>query len=435
VESEPGKGSTFHFTTRFRPAATPSRTAEKAPEKDLSGVTVLVVDDNSPNRNILAEMLTNWRMKATLAESGAHALELLEAAQRAGQPFSLVLLDSQMPGVDGFHVAQRIHDNPRLAGSVILMLSADRHLLDSTRCRDLGVKWFLAKPIGQSELLDTILMALGIRVAQERLLEIAEPVQESPKGRTHKILLTEDNPVNQKLAIRLLEKAGHRVTVANNGREAVRAWENMGSPGYELILMDIQMPEMDGLEATAAIREREKSIGKHIPIIAMTANAMRGDKERYMAGGMDGYVSKPILPRSLHAEIERCLDPIAKGIPVTTEITTSGELFDRSMLLERVEGDHELLNELIQLYFEDAPGLLAAMRGALERGNMPDLERSAHSMKGAAGNLCAQSTSAAAAQLEHNAKAGDLAGAKESLESLEIIAERLARALAVGVLK
>ena len=435
VESEPGKGSTFHFTTRFRPAATPSRTAEKAPEKDLSGVTVLVVDDNSPNRNILAEMLTNWRMKATLAESGAHALELLEAAQRAGQPFSLVLLDSQMPGVDGFHVAQRIHDNPRLAGSVILMLSADRHLLDSTRCRDLGVEWFLAKPIGQSELLDTILMALGIRVAQERLLEIAEPVKESPKARTHKILLTEDNPVNQKLAIRLLEKAGHRVTVANNGREAVRAWENMGSPGYELILMDIQMPEMDGLEATAAIREREKSIGEHIPIIAMTANAMRGDKERYMAGGMDGYVSKPILPRSLHAEIERCLDPIAKGIPVTTETTTSGELFDRSMLLERVEGDHELLNELIQLYFEDAPGLLAAMRGALERGNMPDLERSAHSMKGAAGNLCAQSTSAAAAQLEHNAKAGDLAGAKESLESLEIIAERLVRALAVGVLK
>ncbi len=435
VESEPGKGSTFHFTTRFKPAATPSRAAEKAPEKDLSGVTVLVVDDNSPNRNILAEMLTNWRMKATLAESGAHALELLEAAQRAGQPFSLVLLDSQMPGVDGFHVAQRIHDNPRLASSVILMLSADRHLLDSTRCRDLGVEWFLAKPIGQSELLDTILMALGIRVAQERLLEIAEPVKESPKARTHKILLTEDNPVNQKLAIRLLEKAGHRVTVANNGREAVRAWENMGSPGYELILMDIQMPEMDGLEATAAIREREKSIGKHIPIIAMTANAMRGDKERYMAGGMDGYVSKPILPRSLHAEIERCLDPFAKGIPVTTETTTSGELFDRSMLLERVEGDHELLNELIQLYVEDAPGLLAAMRDALERGNMPDLERSAHSMKGAAGNLCAQSTSAAAAQLEHNAKAGDLAGAKESLESLEIIVERLVRSLAVGVLK
>ena len=161
--------------------------------------------------------------------------------------------------------------------------------------------------------------------------------------------------MNQKLAIRLLEKAGHRVTLASTGREALAAWENAGIPGFDVVLMDIQMPEMDGMEATAAIREREKSSGKHIPILAMTAHAMRGDKERYLASGMDGYVSKPIHPAGLFAEIERCLAAPGRSNTMTEITQGTGELIDRVSLLERVEGDQELLTEMIHLFQEDAP--------------------------------------------------------------------------------
>ena len=309
---------------------------------------------------------------------------------------------------------------------------------DTARCRELGVKQCLTKPVGQSELLDAILSALGLGAAEERLIDSSVLVPEKPKGRPLNILLSEDNPVNQKLAIRLLEKAGHRVTLASTGREALTAWENAGIPGFDVVLMDIQMPEMDGMEATAAIREREKSSGKHIPILAMTAHAMRGDKERYLASGMDGYVSKPIHPAGLFAEIERCL-AASGGSNAMTEITQEpGELIDRVSLLERVEGDRELLTEMIHLFQEDAPNLLTAMRDALQRGDMAVLERSAHSLKGAASNLSAKATTAAALQLEKDAKNKDAESAKKSLAEVERAVEHLLPALAelcLGVTK
>ncbi len=191
------------------------------PRQALPGLNVLVVDNNPVNREIFAEMLTNWRMNPTLADSGAGALELLEAAQRAGHAFPIVLLDALMPNVDGFQVLQRIQSNPGLAGAVIMLLSGNRHLADAARCRELGVKQCLTKPVGQSELLDAILLALGLGAVEERLIESSVRVPEKPKGRPLNILLSEDNPVNQKLAIRLLEKAGHRVTLAGTGREAL----------------------------------------------------------------------------------------------------------------------------------------------------------------------------------------------------------------------
>ena len=312
VESEVGKGSTFHFTCKFQQGTAAASDQERIAGQSLPGLNVLVADNNPVNRGIFSEMLTNWRMNPTLADSGATALEQLEAAQRAGRAFPVVLLDALMPKVDGFQVLQRIQDNPGLAGSVIMLLSGNRHLVDTARCRELGVKQCLTKPVGQSELLDAILTALGLRAVEERLIESSVRVPEKPRGRPLNILLSEDNPVNQMLAIRLLEKAGHRVILANTGREALAAWENAGIPGFDVVLMDIQMPEMDGMEATAAIREREKGSGKHIPILAMTAHAMRGDKEKYLASGMDGYVSKPIHPAGLFAEIERCLNSIGR---------------------------------------------------------------------------------------------------------------------------
>jgi len=243
-------------------------------------------------------------------------------------------------------------------------------------------------------------------------------------------LLCEDNSVNQKLAMRLLEKAGHRVTLASTGRQGLAAWENASTPGFDVVLMDIQMPEMDGLEATTEIRKREWKSGKHIPIIAMTAHAMRGDKERYLAGGMDGYISKPIRRKGLFAEIERCLAATERSVTMSENGTRPGELIDRASLLERVEGDHELLAEMINLFVDDAPNLLASMREALQKGDLLLLERSAHSLKGAASNLSAQPAAAAAQQLERDAKRANAESAKASLLAVEKEVDRLLPALA-----
>jgi CheY-like chemotaxis protein len=310
------------------------------------------------------------------------------------------------------------------------MLSAERHLMDATRCRDLGIKVFLTKPIAQSELLDAILSALGVQAVEERLIESVAPVYDKPIGLPLKILLAEDNPVNQKLAVRLLEKAGHHVVWAGTGLEALASWEKAGPHGFDVVLMDIQMPEMDGMKATASIRQREKSSGNHIPIIAMTAHAMRGDKERCLEGGMDGYISKPIDPRTLFAEIERCVGKAAISKTMAMPSSQQTEKLDRASLLERVEGDQELLTEMIHLFMEDAPRQLAAMQDALQRGDASVLERAAHSLKGAASNLSAHITVAAALELEKRARNGDMESSKLCLVKLQAAVQQLLPALA-----
>ena len=419
VESELGKGSTFHFTCNFRQGPAPASDQERIAGQVLPGLDVLVVDNNVVNREILAEMLTNWRMNPILADGGSSALNLLEAAKNAGRPFPVVLLDALMPKVDGFQVLQRIQSQPKLAGSVIMLLSGNRNLVDTARASQCGAKQCLTKPVGQSELLDAILSALGVIAAEERLVISSAPIREKPRGRPLNILLTEDNPVNQMLAIRLLEKAGHRVTLAKNGREAVAAWEIAGVPGFDVVLMDIQMPEMDGMEATMAIRDREKLSGRHVPILAMTAHAMRGDKERCLASGMDGYISKPIQPVDLFAEIERCVAVSGVHNPMKENSQEPGEQIDRASLLDRVDGDQELLTEVIHLFQTDAPKLFEAMRDALQRDDMAILERSAHSFKGAASNLSAKAAALAAAQLENDAKNKNTESAKKSLAGVE----------------
>jgi len=431
VESEVGKGSTFHFTCNLRMGTAPPSDEERIAGHALPGLSVLVVDNNPVNREIFSEMLTNWRMNPVEADGGAAALEEMEAARRAGKPFPIVLLDALMPGLDGFQVLQRIQADPVLAGAVIVLLSANRYLADTERCRELGVKQCLTKPVGQSELLDAILGALGLVAAERQLVESANPAEPASPRRSLNILLAEDNPVNQKLATRLLEKAGCRVTVAATGHEALHAWESSGVPGFDVVLMDIQMPNMDGMEATRAIRDAEKKSGGHVPIVAMTAHAMRGDREKCLRGGMDGYVSKPINPAVLFAEIERSVgaSPDLRSSAPQKGLD-SPEPIDRASLLERVEGDRGLLAEMIQLFEEDAPKLLAAMHEALERGDMAVLERSAHSLKGAAGNLSAKGTGAAALRLETDAKKNDPKSAAASLAEVERSLKQLLPGLA-----
>jgi two-component system, sensor histidine kinase and response regulator len=296
VESEPGRGSTFHFTTHLHLQKTSSRKYAPLGAEALRGLPVLVVDDNATNRRVLQEMLLAWQMNPELTERGPEALAILERSATKGTPFSLILLDAQMPDMDGFTVVERIKQNARLSKSVVIMLTSAGFRGDAARCRELGIQAYLTKPIKRSDLLEAIKVVLGSQTGAEASppLVTVHSLRES-RGRL-RILLAEDNRVNQVLAVRLLEKRGHEVTVAGNGEEALEALDGQA---FDLVLMDVQMPEMDGLQATAAIRKGEMNTGKHIPIIAMTAHAMAGDKERCLGAGMDDYLTKPIRPEQL----------------------------------------------------------------------------------------------------------------------------------------
>ena len=296
VESEPDRGSTFHFTTRFQLQKISSRKYAPLGAEALRGLPVLVVDDNATNRRILQEMLLAWQMNPELTESGPEALKILERANTERTPFSVILLDAQMPGMDGFSVVERIKQDTRLAKSAVIMLTSGGFRGDAARCRELGIKGYLTKPIKRSDLLEAINVVLGSQTGAEASASLVtlHSLRES-RGRL-RILLAEDNRVNQVLAVRLLEKRGHEVVVARNGEEALEALDKQA---FDLILMDVQMPEMDGLQATVVIRKGEMKTGKHIPIIAMTAHAMAGDKERCLEAGMDDYLTKPIRPEQL----------------------------------------------------------------------------------------------------------------------------------------
>jgi two-component system sensor histidine kinase/response regulator len=304
VESELGKGSAFHFTANFGVGNAPALRSLVEDSATLEGLRVLVVDDNATNRRILRETLLQWRMRPTLVDGGQEALSLLQHAQAAGTPFPLVLTDMQMPEMDGFSLAEKIKQTPELTGATIMMLTSAGQRGDGARCRELGVKAYLTKPLKQSELREAILAVLRDKVSpppDTRDTLVTRHLLREERG-SLRILLAEDNHVNQVLAARLLQQKGHSVTVANNGLEALAMLETRN---FDIVLMDVQMPEMDGLEATRMIREKEGPSGSHMPIIALTAYAMKGDDDRCLASGMDAYVSKPLQVTELFAVIER----------------------------------------------------------------------------------------------------------------------------------
>ncbi len=305
LESELGKGSCFHFTAPvgIAKAAVPAEPVERA---RLAGLPVLVVDDNATNRCILRDVLDRWGMKPVSAASGAEALAVLRARQRAATPFALLLTDARMPGMDGFTLVEQIREEADLRQTTIMMLTSAGQHGDAARCRELGIGAYLVKPVAQPDLLDAILRVLAAHAQPVEKPRLVTRHSLREERRRLRILLAEDNAVNQKLASRVLEKRGHTVVVAANGRQAVEALEKQG---FDLVMMDVQMPEMDGFEATAAIRARENGTGSHLPVIAMTAHAMAGDRERCLAAGMDGYVSKPIQPQELFEAIEGLVAP------------------------------------------------------------------------------------------------------------------------------
>ena len=304
VESEMGRGSQFHFTVRLGAAdAKEIKVGTVAPPELLRGVKVLVVDDNRTNCRILEGMLTRWQMKPTSVNGGTAALAQLSAARETGDPYNLILTDMHMPDMDGFALVEQIRQEPELATATIMMLTSAGHRGDAARCQELGVSAYLLKPIRQSELREAVARVLGAREHDGAIPLITRfSLQDAREPEAYlSVLLAEDNLVNQRLVVRLLEKRGHRVVVAGTGLEALQALEK-GS--FDLVLMDVQMPEMDGLKATAVIREKEKGSGLHQPVVALTAHAMKGDREKCMAGGMDGYLSKPIRPQELDQLLE-----------------------------------------------------------------------------------------------------------------------------------
>jgi signal transduction histidine kinase/DNA-binding response OmpR family regulator/HPt (histidine-containing phosphotransfer) domain-containing protein len=393
LESEPGAGSTFHFTVALDTADAPVVAGRDVAQ--LAEVRVLVVDDNAVNRQILHGQLAAWDMKPTTVSGGQEALEALVAAARDGQPFPLVLLDCQMPDLDGFAVATEIATRRELAGATIMMLSSSGLDGETARCRALGVAAHLTKPIKQADLLEAICRTLDqdtrtIMAHSERTVPA-----DAPPLRRMKVLVAEDNIVNRRVAQGLLGKRGHLVTVVDDGRQAVDA---SAAEAFDVVLMDVQMPEMDGFEATAAIRARERETGAHLRIIAMTAHTMNGDCERCLRAGMDGYVSKPLDRRLLCAVVEQD-GPAASPQPSS---------FDRGAVLERLAGDEQLLSDIMRLFLEDCPARLAAIRTAIDRGDTTDLCRETHALKGAAGNLSAVGLFDAAQILERLGIEGQL---------------------------
>ncbi len=297
VESDIGLGSRFHFTVRMRCADTLEVSEEQSEKGRLKAVRVLAVDDNPSNRKVVAGILSELGMQAVMAESAAQALEMFQKARVDGHPFQLAILDADMPGVNGFELARKILDDPGLAGAIVMMLKSSNLDADITSCSELWLDCHVIKPVSRASLRESMLCALGHPTVHPAVA----PGEASESLRRLSILLAEDNLVNQKLAVRLLEKRGHTITTVANGREAVEAFER---DHFDLVLMDVQMPEMDGWTATEVIRDRERGTGAHVPILALTAHALKEHQDRCYAAGMDGFVTKPFEAARLYEAVE-----------------------------------------------------------------------------------------------------------------------------------
>jgi len=426
VESKAGVGSTFHFTAALAAGSPPVESAPPLTLAKLRGMSVLVVDDNATNRLLLEEILTLWEMRPTIVDGGEAALLALERAQARRQPFQVVLLDAQMPGMDGFTLAQRIQGKTELTATTVMMISSVGQQGDARRCHELGVATYLTKPVRQAVLLEAILGTLAntgtgrLAVAQ---VPMAPPATvgtaETPEapGARH-VLLAEDNRVNQMLAVKILKKQGFTVVVAQNGREALAALEQ---ESFDIVLMDVQMPEMDGFAAAAEIRRREEGTGRHIPIVALTAHALKGDLEACLAAGMDAYLSKPIHAQQLVEIIQRISSPTP---------LSAGQVFDRGELLARVEGDRALLAELVELFREDSPRMLSAIRGPLAANDARGLESAAHVLGDSVRSFGAGAAFELAAALEKMGGDATFGDAEARLAELEREMVRLHQGLA-----
>ncbi len=408
VESEPGKGSTFWFTVPLEESAAQPR--EPLPHTDLAGMRALIVDDNATNRSILEQQLASWGMRGDSATGGSDALTRLRNAAQT-DPYHLALIDLQMPAMDGLTLAREIRADASIANTRLVLLTSLGWSGLTGDAQSVGVDASLTKPVRQSQLFDCLATVMASATPAVARAEHAphEPVipEPTPPPRRARILVAEDNAVNQKVAVHMLEKLGYQADVVGDGREAVEALARIP---YPLVLMDCQMPEMDGYAATAAIRARE-GVDRHTPIIAMTAGAMVGDRERCLAAGMDDYIAKPVRREELAAVLERWLPDGDRARPSTSfRSESSDDGIDRAVLARLADpahgGDPSFLRELIAIFHQEMPPLVEAIRRAAASGDAAGLIHPAHTLRGSAGNLGADRLAAICGQLEGLAREG-----------------------------
>ena len=448
MESEVGRGSRFFFAAHLGVQRGVAKPATLAAFPDTRRLRVLVVDDNSTNRHIVEEMVASWQMRPFSVDGARAALAALGDAVGAGDPFQLVLSDAMMPEMDGFALARTIKDDARFSNTRLIMLTSMGLSAGRVPTREAGVSAYLTKPVKQSDLLDTILAVLAprtVRPAAPRRPRRSSTSRQAPPP--IRVLVAEDNATNQKLVVTLFEQRKDTVVVAPNGREAV---QRSGEQAFDVILMDVQMPEMSGLEATAAIRERERSTGGHVPIVAMTAHAMAGDRERCLEAGMDAYVSKPLRPYELLAAVDslvasrpgsdRSKSSVVSGLPPTPKAkpisarevgsqTPTAPDLDGAALLAGFNGNRTLLGEVIDIFLVDGPQLMTAIRQARESRDEKAFASSAHALKGSMGLFVQRGAYETARRLEQAGKSGDLTGVDATLATLETEMTELRAAL------
>jgi two-component system sensor histidine kinase/response regulator len=427
-----GEGATFHLVIRADEAAD-LVPAVARPATDLRGCRVLIVDDNATNRRILDEMLASWHMKPAAVADAEAALAALAAAVARQQPFDVILADRHMPGVDGFMLARRVRRDKQFGRTPIIMMMSVGDAKENDG-RGLGVDAYLTKPVKHSDLLDALATLFRVSTRRPR-----EERRDQPSARPQKrlrVLLAEDNLVNRKLVVRLLEKRGHQVHAVDNGRSAVTMIASAAA-GFDVVLMDLQMPEMSGFEATHAIREREHGSQTHVPIVALTAHAMAGDRERCLAAGMDGYLSKPIEVNDLIMTVERFGSDSAVPVDVPEQATRPRPaVFDEKTALTYTGGDRQLLKEVIGLFRKDSPASLRRIERAVHKHDSDGLRMAAHALKGAIATVGSPAGRETVAELEALAKASRFADAERVYGHLRELVEELDAAfIAAGLAK
>ena len=372
----------------------------------------LIIDDNATNRMILEETLLRWSMRAVVADGAEAAVAALDAAAARGERFAVVLLDAHMPRVDGFMLAERMRSHKALESASVMMLSSGDRVRDAERCRAVGIEDYLVKPVLPAALRSSIVRAL---VRGHPVSSTANPIEATATpARALHILVTEDNAINQQLAKSLLERRGHTVEIAANGFLALAALERAQ---FDIVLMDLQMPGMSGLEATAEIRTRERETGRRVPIIAMTARAMPGDREQCLAAGMDGYLSKPVRPDEMYATIEKIA---GRGGETTGEADCRPAGLDVQQLMAATDNHTSLISSLLRVLIDTTPGLVEQLDLALRAGAVTDVEHRAHALKGMLGGVAAVGAAACAGKLETLARGGTLDGAEPIRKALAL---------------
>ncbi len=421
ISSAVGRGTTFHFTAEFKVAEDQPSTS-RFQLASLSEMPALVVDDNGTNRRILEEMLKSWTLQPTVVDSGVAALTEMQRAANDGHPYKLVLLDCMMPGLDGFSLAELIGGNSALASPTMIMVSSATRAGDAERCRKLGINRHMTKPVIKSELFDAIVDALGeqtdeIPLVEQDLPEIAGPPLH--------VLLVEDGLINQRVATGFLERAGHSVSLANNGQEAVDTTQHQS---FDLVLMDVQMPVMDGHTATRLIRQREQETGEHLLIIAMTAAAMKGDREECLNAGMDAYISKPInvaelfqtIARQTHMTTSHDQTTPATRVPVDV---TARPVVDFEAARDNVPGGDDVLADLAEIFLEECPKLLSELLQGLADNDAAVVHRAAHTLKSSSRIIVASVMADLTALIEQLAANNELSDVEECQPKLQAAAD------------